>query len=441
MQSLTTEAPATATNSGGLRTAVVACFLVVSFAYLAQCATPLRLINDGVDYLMQASSALDGHGFLLHGVRSMRPPGYPALIYALAKVGLGNSWAIVALNCLMLGVGCWAGYFVLRGSFGFSQELAQIISLLTLFSYLMVRNVTYPLSDISYFGLSVPCLLMLIKAEAEPAARRWRWLLPLVPLIFVSIEVRTIGIVLVPAFLWAAIGGMQGARRIYPIIRRYRFILIVLSVAGIAVIGNAFFHSRYMQFNLPIFLKRGVVRSITANIGYHTAEWGEMTANAPLSKLPAALEVPMKALGAFAILMFFVGLWAKRSKLDSVLLYVFGGACIVLGYPWFDTRLWLPLIPFLMGYMLIGLRRIFPAAILRPLLMAYCACFCLLGILALAYSTRITFAGSRFPDVYGDGNFRPTYKLALLGEQPKKTEQIDPDALYLLRRFDPRAAK
>ena len=125
--------------------------VIVAIVYLAQIATPLRLINDGVDYLLQASSAIDGNGFLVHGVRSMRPPGYPALIWVLAKAGIGKSWAIVALNCLLLGIGCVASYFVLRDSFGFSGEVAQFISLLTLLSFLMIRNVTYPLSDICFF--------------------------------------------------------------------------------------------------------------------------------------------------------------------------------------------------------------------------------------------------------------------------------------------------
>jgi hypothetical protein len=75
-------------------------FVMVAIAYLLQIASPLRLVNDGVDYLLQASSAIDGNGFLLHGVRSMCPPGYPALIWVLAKAGFGKSCAIVALNCL-----------------------------------------------------------------------------------------------------------------------------------------------------------------------------------------------------------------------------------------------------------------------------------------------------------------------------------------------------
>lgn len=54
-------------------------FVLVSIAYVAQIASPLRLTNDRMDYLSQASSAIDGRGFVLRdGTRSMRPSGYPA---------------------------------------------------------------------------------------------------------------------------------------------------------------------------------------------------------------------------------------------------------------------------------------------------------------------------------------------------------------------------
>jgi hypothetical protein len=67
------------------------------------------------------------------------------------------------------------------------------------------------------------------------------------------------------------------------------------------VAGRVLLDSRYMRFNAHIFLNRGVFRRVAVYIGYHTAEWGEMTANAPASKLPAALGLPLQILGAFAI--------------------------------------------------------------------------------------------------------------------------------------------
>jgi hypothetical protein len=74
-------------------------------------------------------------------------------------------------------------------------------------------------------------------------------------------------------------------------------------------------HALYFT-HLP---NEGVLRSVVANIGYHTAEWGEMTANAPAPKLPGALSLPLQILGAFVIIACVVGLWVKRDRPDSLL--------------------------------------------------------------------------------------------------------------------------
>src|SRR5690242_7390489 len=89
-----------------VRLAIVAVFVI----YVLQAFGPLRLVSDGIDYLLQASSAADGAGFLFHGRQSMRPAGYPFLVFVLMKIGLGKPWAIVALNCLCLALACVASY-------------------------------------------------------------------------------------------------------------------------------------------------------------------------------------------------------------------------------------------------------------------------------------------------------------------------------------------
>ena len=188
---------------------------LVSLAYLLQVLTPLRLVGDGIDYLLEASSAMDGGGFRVHGESTIRrPPGYPALIVVLAKAGVGYSWAIVALNCLLLGVGCWASYLLLRRSLQIETEVAQFMCLMTLLSSVMIRHVTYPLSDISYFAASSICLLVLLSAETDVLVRRFWRLIFVLPLIAFCIELRTVGITLIPVLMWATIGGQDGARTI-----------------------------------------------------------------------------------------------------------------------------------------------------------------------------------------------------------------------------------
>jgi hypothetical protein len=426
-----------------VRVAIGLALLLVSLAYLVQIASPLRLVDDGIDYLMQASSAVDGTGFLLHGQHSIRPPGYPALIFLLAKAGLATSWAIVALNCLLLGIGCWTSYLILRRSFGFASVTAEIVCLLTLLSFVTVKHAPLPLSDISYFGFSMPCLLLLLQTESDTRPRRYWQLAAAVPLIAFCIELRTIGVALIPAFVWAALGGASQVKRLPQWIRRHRVASLVLLLVMLTTIGFAaslFLHTGYLQSTSRILSRRGL-GIFVSDLKDHTIEWGQLAANAPASKLPGVLQLPLRIVGFFALLWFAGGIWGKRRQLDAQVWYVLGFAFILLAWPWSDARFWLPVLPLLMGYVLIGARRIVPPRVLRPVILTYCLCFCVLGIAALGYSTRLTFAGNRFPDLYGDGTLRATYRLVLLGEPPRNPDNISPDALYLLHRYDSHRAR
>jgi hypothetical protein len=100
----------------------------------------------------------------------------------------------------------------------------------------------------------------------------------------------------------------------------------------------------------------------------------------------------------------------------------------------------LPVVPFLLGFLWLGLKRFTSAKTMRWMMVVYCTFYCLLGVLALAYSTRITLAGPRFPDLYGDGRLAATYRTAFRGETPANPNDIDPDVLYLLRRYEWRLA-
>ena len=64
----------------------------------------------------------------------------------------------------------------------------------------------------------------------------------------------------------------------------------------------------------------------------------------------------------------------------------------------------------------------------------------MLGLLAMGFSTRLTFAGARVPDIYGHSSFRDAYRMVLRGETPKNGDDVNQDALYLLRRYEWRAA-
>lgn len=415
---------------------------LVSIVYVVQVATPLRLITDGIEYLMQASSAVDGAGFRVHAVKTIHPSGYPALIFVLGKAGVGKSWAIVALNCLLVGIGCSIAYVLLRRSLQLKAEIAQLICLMTLLSSVMIRNVTSPLSDISYFCASSACLLLLLRAEAESGSGRfWRLILVLSLLAF-TIEIRMVGIALIPAFLWSMIGGEVGARKIARWLQERKLtpwvvmLLLVAVTYGIIRTRPVLLRSDYVQFNLPIVRKKGVLGTIGVDFLSHTTEWAEIMLNVTIAKTPHLFRPALHIVGLLPLLLCGTGIWLRRGKLDSVVLYMIAFSGIVLLYPWCDTRLWLPVLPLLMGYVALGVIHYVPARRIRAITVPYCALYCLIGVVALGYTTRITLAGRGFPDLYGDGRLAATYRLALFGEAPKNPKDIDQDALYLLRRYE-----
>ena len=409
--------------------------VLIITVYVLQTMSPLRLVNDGIDYLLQASSAADGSGFLVHGKVSMRPPGYPFLIFILIKTGLGKPWAIVALNCLFLIAGCMATYLISRQTFGLDPLPSSLICMMSLLSFVLVRQSTQPLSDICYFGASAFCVFLLQREEHESKSRWWV-LACLCSLLAACIQLRTIGIALIPAFLWVAVRGTTGIFAVWQWTKRNRIMSILVPVTtGMALVATAILirHSPYFAFNKPIFEHRGLVGAVVSNVLDHSQEWGELTVNIPASKLPGPSAALLRGIGAMAIAVCAIGFWQRCSCLTAVELYLLGFALIVFVYPWFDTRLWLPVIPFLMIYFLLGAKQIASPAVFRLLLWGHGLGFALLGILALGYSTRLTFAGARFADLYGDGRLRPAYQIAL--GKPAGPGAVDADALYLLKRY------
>jgi len=360
----------------------------------------------------------------------------------LAKAGVGKSWAFVALNCLLVGVGCWIAYLLLCRSLQLKAEIAQLICLMTLLSSVMIRNLTSPLSDISYFCASFVCLLVLLRAETEPGTRRFWPLILVVPLLAFCIEIRRVGMALVPAFLWSMIGGAAGARKTVRWFAERKltpWVLMVLLLAvpcGIIRMWPVLLRSDYVQFNLPIVRDRGVLGTIRLDFLSQAAEWAEMMLNLTIAKIPPLFWPVLRIVGVLPLLLWATGIWLRRGKLDSVVWYMIAFSCLVLPYPWCDSRLWLPVLPLLMGYAALGVIHYVPAGRIRAITVSYCAVYCLMGVLALGYTTRITLAGRRFPDLYGDGRLAATYRLALFGVAPKNANDIDQDALYLLRRYE-----
>jgi hypothetical protein len=66
----------------------------LAIGFWLQIFTPLRLTTDAVTLLSMGESAVHGGGFLDDGKKSVFPPGYPAMLAFLLRLGLAHPWVM-----------------------------------------------------------------------------------------------------------------------------------------------------------------------------------------------------------------------------------------------------------------------------------------------------------------------------------------------------------
>lgn len=177
----------------------------------------------------------------------------------------------------------------------------------------------------------------------------------------------------------------------------------------------------------------------------HLRNWGEVAANVPRGRLPDAADPAILAAGLAATIVLALGLWRFRAAFGPVDVFALAYLVLIFVWPFEDARFWLPLLPLALGYAYTVLRPLARTRARAALIGAYCAVFAAAGVAALAYDTRLTFSGCRFPDRYGvEGaglDLRPTYRTAFGVARPGDEARVDPQALAVLRRYEPLARR
>src|ERR1700732_1674097 len=90
--------------------AVAGLAMMLVVLHTIQIRSPLRLNTDAVRVLAMAVSADEGHGFLVDGKTDVLPPGYPAFVCGLMKLGLGDAFWINAADLLATLAACGLFY-------------------------------------------------------------------------------------------------------------------------------------------------------------------------------------------------------------------------------------------------------------------------------------------------------------------------------------------
>lgn len=375
--------------------------------FVLQVFSPLRLNNDAITLLSMGESAAHGGGFLNGGQKTFLPSGYPALLAVLLKAGFAHPWVIIGLNMVFLSVGLFAAHYVLSREFFEDRVFVLMTCSFFLLSYVVIKHSTVPLTDVPFFCCSMSCIAVMSWARNVDSNSRFAVLACAAALLAVAaMAVRTIGVTLFPPLIFLIVSNPRCGSLLKDISIRTKLVIAggAAFVGGCALLLLA--TTRYWEFLIGVAKKASLSALILQILGDRLGELGELLGNFPISKLPTKLHFVVPWMGLFLLVLLLLGLATRRKSITPTDVFLVCYMGILFAWPCFDARYWLPVIPLLIAYTVLAVKSLgFP----RALNTAYCVAYATLGFAVIAYSSRITFAGCRFPDRYGDGNLRATY--------------------------------
>ena len=408
--------------------------LLLAICFVLQIFSPLRLNTDAIVLLSMGDSAAHGGGFLDGGQKTVFPPGYPALLAMLLRLGLAHPWVIVCLNTIFLSVGLFAAYSLLIRQFFADKTVVLMICSFFLLSYVVIKHFPIPLTDVPFFCCCMCCLAVINQVTSMDS--NWRfvlltgaaWLLALA-----AITVRRVGVALVPPLVFVIVSSPQFKSLLKHFSRRTKVIISVFfAVVGVGTLCVVAKTSSLSDF-FSVAKKSKISPLILQILSYRLTEFGELLGNLPLTKLPVKLHIIVPWTGLLLFLLILLGLATKRKKISPTEVFLVCYMGVLFAWPYYDARFWLPVIPLLIAYSVLAVKNL---RLPKAVIMIYCVVFAILGFGVIAYSTRITFAGSKFPDRYGDGYLRPTYCAAFqtCGDRADP-QKVSAKALRLLREY------
>jgi hypothetical protein len=425
--------------------AATALLVLLVAGYLLQLATPLRLNTDAYRLLSMAVSAAEGRGFLVDGRPDQYPLGYPLMVLGLLKAGLASSAALVFINLAALAVGLFCVWQIVAAlGFDFRQRLVVVLA--TLLSWVVIKHVTLPLSDLPYLGVSLASLACLQAFWTARGPKKWSWFSAGVLLAIAATLIRTVGFTLAPAFALSLVlhedhrallrqPGRQG------LIRSLMISTLLLALFGSVVLlfrAQVVHKGSYLGMFLGALKRNSIATLAVSNIRHSLLDFGELFVNLPVTKAPQLIGLLVLAgLVAWAAVCF--GCWLARKHLLPTILYFVSYSAVMVCWPHVGSRFWLPMIPLLAVFTLEVVRFLQEdRRALRWAFGAYFAFFLALGAVALGYSTRISLSGQEFSEMYGDGTTRMTYRYALDNGRPVDMSEVDAGKVRLLAIFEPR---
>jgi hypothetical protein len=324
---------------------------------------PLKMCGDAPGYVELA-------GFLLHGTPARTiaapgypyyfPHGYPYVLIGLNALGLANPPAIIGVNFACLAIGLCATRSLLLRSFELPVDAAWGILLLTASSSVFFQFASSAVSEMPFFAAA--CTALVCLERTARGGRAWLCLIVGVALCAAAISLRTAGIALIPAVVWAALR-MPAVRRVGASPRRFWLAIPALLLIGLGVWFGA--GSHYVSVTTADGFARFKFAPdgywLTA-IGRKVSHIGELFSNQRATDFPILYRDEFVLLGVLCLVVSGVGWWSRRGRFGPLDAYVATYFLMIAAYPFWQLRLWLPIVPFLFGLAYLGLRFLFQGA-------------------------------------------------------------------------------
>ena len=419
-------------------------------AYAAQLPTPLRINTDAQSFLGMAASHADGLGFTVAGQKTHFPPGYPTIIEWLEKMGLGRSWGLVGFNIVAMAIAVAAGMWVLRQWLQVDAATSAAAGAMMLLSWGAIKHFTIPVSEPTFAAASGLALASWVAAERSRKFVALGWIGVGLVLTAAAISVRSIGIALLPAAAWSVViialrwredslAPGQAVGAVVQLMRRNRGRAVVGAIVGfvmLAVFAIVVSRTQYVHEGLDIAGRRGGSGKAVAFILYQRfVELGSMMSNIPNAG-PDIVHRVETTFGLFVAATLLFSLFRRWQTWRAPDVYIATYAGILFVWPYdADVRFWIPISILIFGLLLRTIPDFLPAQWSYRAMYGGFGWFAMLGVLWLAYSTRITYSGSRFSELFGGELNRSTYRAASHSSLPIEPEKVSRDELKLLARY------
>jgi len=404
---------------------LVALFLV----YAIQLRSPLRLNTDADVILRLTANLTDGQPYLYQGHRPLYPIGMPLFYSFMERAGMANSFGFGLLNLLCLFIAALA-IWVVSAAFRMSSTMRATVILVAFSSYVLIKHSVLPLTDIPYLAVSMAALALLETIPEHGAARRLALLALAFALVAAAMLIRRIGVALVPAAIYAAFPAewrqrLLNAFTLAELKRRWPVVVGVVIILAILVAAHR------LIFYLPDLSFQGSITHVVARqVRLRLMDFGDLILNLPLDEV-ARLRPALDLAGLGLTALMLIGLWRWRQKLHPTHVYLIAYLAILAIWPFTDVRFWIPVLPLIVIVVIQSAESSTCAKACRRATAVYLAYYTMTVVIAVAYTTRLTFAGSRFPERYGGGSMKAAYEEAWSGQ----VEDPNDDRVNLIHRY------